>query len=195
MTPGDGIDRDHADWADARIVLQDGTSLWLDALPRTDRAAAALSVLVHLWRPPQRRCDAGLVGSSAASESLDADRTRTTTTWTDPRTGLQVEWQVTRFADFPAVDWVLWLSNTGSADTPVIENLQALDLSLRDPLPGEHPASCCTAPTVAAMDPNHQGMWDVEMGPGAVETMAGYFPATATAATSPTSASIPAARP
>ena len=31
---GDGVDSDHADWADARITLQDGTSLWLDALPR-----------------------------------------------------------------------------------------------------------------------------------------------------------------
>ncbi len=38
---------------------------------------------------------------------------------------------VTTFKTFPAVDWVLYLENGGSADTPVIEDIQALDVNLR----------------------------------------------------------------
>jgi len=35
------------------------------------------------------------------------------------------------YKEYPAVDWVLCLENTGTEDTPVIENVQALDLLLR----------------------------------------------------------------
>jgi alpha-galactosidase len=45
----------------------------------------------------------------------------------DPRTGLLVETHVTRYDDAAAVDWVLYLSNTGKQDTPIIEDLMPLD--------------------------------------------------------------------
>ena len=69
----------------------------------------------------------------------DAGRTLTTTTWTDPDTGLRVEWHLTRFADFPAAEWILYFENTGEADTRLIESVQALDLTLRAPLSREAP--------------------------------------------------------
>ena len=106
------------------------------------------------------------------TETLDADCTRTTTTWTDSRTGLQVEWQVTRFADFPAVDWVLWLSNTGSADTPLIENLKALDLSLLDPLPAGR-RFVLHRTNGGWNDTTNHGMREIKMAPGDDEVMAG----------------------
>ncbi|MGO8691213.1 MAG: alpha-galactosidase [Thermoguttaceae bacterium] len=71
--------------------------------------------------------------------ALEDGRTRTTTTWTDPRTGLRLEWQVTRLADYPAVEWVLWFSNVGKADTPILADVQALNLLLDEPLEGQ----CC----------------------------------------------------
>ena len=67
-------------------------------------------------------------------EQLDADRTRLVARWTDPKTGLRVHCETTRYADFPAVEWLLRFENTGKADTPIIENVQSLDLFLEDPM-------------------------------------------------------------
>jgi hypothetical protein len=39
---GDGPACDHADWADAQLRLADGTTLWLDKLPRTTGAQVRL---------------------------------------------------------------------------------------------------------------------------------------------------------
>ena len=48
----------------------------------------------------------------------------------DPATGLSLRAEVTPFRDFPAVEWVVYLQNDGARDTPVIENIQALDADL-----------------------------------------------------------------
>ena len=47
--------------------------------------------------------------------------------YSDPATDLEVRCTRRLFSDFPAVDWVLTFHNTGNADTPVIEDVQALD--------------------------------------------------------------------
>ena len=49
--------------------------------------------------------------------------------WTDPRTGLQVECQVTSFSDFGATEWVLRFRNTSSSDTPAISRVRTVDLT------------------------------------------------------------------
>lgn len=51
-------------------------------------------------------------------------------TYTDQKTGLSVRAEVTVYQDFPAVEWVLYFKNNGESDTPIIENIQALDQSL-----------------------------------------------------------------
>ncbi len=68
-----------------------------------------------------------------ASRRLDAGRIARTLTYTDPTTGLVITCQGVEFRDFPAVEWVLRLHNTGKADTPILEGIQALDAAL--PLP------------------------------------------------------------
>ncbi len=68
--------------------------------------------------------------------ALDEERTRITTVWSDPATGLQLTWEATQFRDFPAMDWVLYFANTGSKDTPILEEIKALDLLLDAPLWG-----------------------------------------------------------
>jgi alpha-galactosidase len=50
--------------------------------------------------------------------------------WQDPHTGLYVGVRVRRFADSPAVDWVLEFENRGGGETPVIEEVLPLDLRL-----------------------------------------------------------------
>ena len=48
-------------------------------------------------------------------------------TWTDPKSGLQVECKVKSFTDFNAMEWVLYLRNTSSSNTGVISKLRTLD--------------------------------------------------------------------
>ncbi len=65
-----------------------------------------------------------------AVERLDANRTRRTLTWTDPKTGLEVRCVAVNYADYPVVEWTVWFKNTGSADTPILADIQGLDLRL-----------------------------------------------------------------
>jgi len=130
---GDGPSHDHADWADARIVLKDGTSMWIDQLGPlpTDFLAKdkppfsfvydgqPSATLLSTWK----RTETPTAGTAA-------DRTVRTVTWTDPKTGLVLTATVTAFRDFPAVEWLLRFENRGTADTPLLENVQALDVTL-----------------------------------------------------------------
>jgi alpha-galactosidase len=51
--------------------------------------------------------------------------------YTDPVTHLEVTAEVRLYPDFPGVvDWVLWFRNTGTADTPIIENILPLDSAI-----------------------------------------------------------------
>ncbi|MHB1293582.1 MAG: alpha-galactosidase [Anaerolineae bacterium] len=58
------------------------------------------------------------------------DTTRRAWTLTDPKSGLQCRCEVTTFAHHPAVEWVCYLKNTGSTDTPILEDIQALELAI-----------------------------------------------------------------
>lgn len=48
--------------------------------------------------------------------------------YTDPVSGLSVRCAATIHADFPAVEWTLYFKNTGTSDTPILEDVQALNL-------------------------------------------------------------------
>jgi len=63
------------------------------------------------------------------SEEL-ADRTRRRFAWTDPTTGLRVAVEVIVYKRYPAVDWMLRFENLGGQDTPILENIRALDVLL-----------------------------------------------------------------
>jgi len=71
------------------------------------------------------------------TQKLDAQRTEHTLTYTDPTTGLQIRCVAVEYSDFPTVEWTLYLKNTGSADTPIIEKIQALDIKLDRQADGE----------------------------------------------------------
>jgi alpha-galactosidase len=76
---------------------------------------------------------AGLLGTwdrRCQSLTLDANRTRHTLTWTDAKTGLEVRQAGVEYHDYAAVEWTVYLRNTGPAATPIVENLQALDVLL-----------------------------------------------------------------
>lgn len=51
--------------------------------------------------------------------------------YSSPEKGLVVRCEVVAFKDFPAIEWVLKFRNNGEADTPIIENIKALDYLFR----------------------------------------------------------------
>ncbi|MCX6028418.1 MAG: alpha-galactosidase [Chloroflexi bacterium] len=61
--------------------------------------------------------------------AADDRRTEHVITRKDPATGLTIRWQAIAYADFPAVEWVLYLKNEGSADTPILDSIEPLDFS------------------------------------------------------------------
>ena len=68
-----------------------------------------------------------------AEPEVDSDRVFRELVWSDPATGLRMTWELTGFVDFPALEWVLRFENTGPEDTPILEDIQALDLRLNSP--------------------------------------------------------------
>jgi alpha-galactosidase len=55
-------------------------------------------------------------------------RTERIYTYADPPTGLQVRCELVSFEDFPAIEWVLRFKNNAKKDTPIIEDVQSLDI-------------------------------------------------------------------
>jgi alpha-galactosidase len=116
-------------WADARVTLADGTTLWLGDLPVGSPASSVTALppfsftyggkssieLLQGWEPQQ------------SVRQLDPQRTEYTTTFHDPATGLVVRWIGVEYHDFPVVEWTIYFENSGSADTPILENIQAID--------------------------------------------------------------------
>jgi alpha-galactosidase len=62
------------------------------------------------------------------TEKLDAQRRQRTTTWSDPKTGLDVRCVAVDYADYPAVEWTLYFRNNGAGNTPILEDIQGLDV-------------------------------------------------------------------
>jgi alpha-galactosidase len=58
---------------------------------------------------------------------LDAGRTRRNVVWTDPATGLQVRCESIEYSDHPVVEWTTYFRNTGTAHTPLLQNICGFD--------------------------------------------------------------------
>jgi len=76
-----------------------------------------VAVLLPEWQVTQQPAPSG------------AEAGGSRTTWRDAQTGLECRLELQEFPGFPAVEWVLYLKNTGTADTPLIEDLQPLDMA------------------------------------------------------------------
>ena len=65
--------------------------------------------------------------------ALDEHRAECTLTYTDPKTGLIVRCVAVQWKGFPTVEWTLFFENPGSSDTPILENIQAMDVTFERP--------------------------------------------------------------
>ena len=136
---GDGIACDQADWAEAQAVLNDGTVVRLGDLPFLEQDAGATA------DPPfsfvyDGRSSTGLLaewGAKRDRRQLDDQRSEYTLTYTDPKTGLVVRAVGIEYHDFPTVEWTLYFSNTGTVDTPLLTDIQAIDTWFRRGRDGE----------------------------------------------------------
>ena len=128
---GDGISSDQGDWADAKITLADGKTVWLADLPMAGGPAVADPKqapfsFVYDGKPSSEFLKDWKL--ERASKQLDAQRTEWTLAYTDPKTGLVVRAVGIEYRDFPTVEWTLHFKNTGTAATPILENIQAVDM-------------------------------------------------------------------
>ena len=138
---GDGISSDQAVWGNAKVTLVDGREMRVGDLPVQDamtrkRGAATPPFSFFYNRRPS---DEFLPTWKFQEEQLPVVAGKTThgRTYTDPQTGLQVRCTLTECADFPTVEWMLSLKNTGDRDTPMIEGLLPLDTRLQCSQGGE----------------------------------------------------------
>jgi alpha-galactosidase len=126
---GDGRSYDQGDWADARAILDDGSEAWLDELPgyRQSDSGVPFSFLYG------GRHSSELLATwnrTLAQEAVDASRQRRILTLTDPETGLEVRAEATAYLDTPSIEWTLHFTNKGQKDTPILENIRAIDATV-----------------------------------------------------------------
>lgn len=124
---GDGRGWDQALWAEAVVTLRDGTKVRLQDLPWADGLADNPHGFSFVYQGQPSTALVGQWTRQASEQVLDAQRTRREVTLRDPATGLEVRVEATQFNDFPAVEWVVYLKNTGPTNTPILEGIQAFD--------------------------------------------------------------------
>ena len=67
----------------------------------------------------------------------DGDKTIRTISYADPSTGLMIKAECIIYKDFPAIEWVLHFKNTSKANTPFLDEIQAVDTGFPFPASGE----------------------------------------------------------
>ncbi len=123
---GESIRFAHADWCEPLLTLADGATVDMAKRPEFPGASAqapfsfryggkSSSELLPTWQVTR--------DSQSEPEGVTLHRT----TYKDPQTQLECVMELREYADFPAARWVVRFRNAGSADTPILEDIQALD--------------------------------------------------------------------
>jgi alpha-galactosidase len=125
-------------WATARFHAGQQTPT-PQATPSSELSPPGTSGAIFSFTYDGRSSDELLKQWSLQQSSRDRDQNQTerTLTWSDPVTGLQVRCVAIEYRDFPTVEWTLYFKNTGTNATPIIENIQALELGLKRGTNGE----------------------------------------------------------
>jgi alpha-galactosidase len=113
-----------------RVTLADEAALtaWLQG--RFGPGATAPPFSFQYADQPSASLLPGWTLTDQGSNSTQPRRDQHRSTYADPRTHLEIHADVTTFADYPAVEWVLGIRNAGTVDSPVLSDLYALDMTL-----------------------------------------------------------------
>ncbi len=127
---GDGISCDQSNWANARVVLADGSEVWLGDMALTGAQCKPYTPepffsFTYGDKPSSEFLDSWKLERQAAP--IDEKRIKHTLTWTDPKTGLVVRCEGVVYSDYPTVEWTLYFKNTGKENTPILSDIQAID--------------------------------------------------------------------
>lgn len=150
---GDGISCDQSDWAEAKVVLADGRELWLGDMPLLNKAREPYSTQPPFSFRYGERASSEFLGQwtlERKTQKLDEQREQHTLNWSDPQSGLRVRCVGVQYHDYPTVEWTVYFKNTGTADSPILENIQAIDTTLSSGAQGDcilrhHTGDLCTA--------------------------------------------------
>ncbi|MHB1456923.1 MAG: NPCBM/NEW2 domain-containing protein [Armatimonadota bacterium] len=126
---GDDRSFDQGIWADPRVVMQDGSTIWVDEIAGQAQVKTNLpfsfmyggipsAEFIRSWKSDVKQVKVG------------TDRLIRTLIFTDPDTGLEVKAVTNIYLDTPGVDWTVYFTNTGLKDTPIIEQVKAVDASV-----------------------------------------------------------------
>jgi alpha-galactosidase len=127
---GDGISCDQADWANAQVTLEDGSSLWVGDLPVHSGQREAYGTEPFFSFKYDGQASSGFLPAwklERATRDLDQNRVEHTLTYTHPGTGLVLRCVAVEYRDFPTVEWTLYFRNTGKQDSPILSDIQAID--------------------------------------------------------------------
>ena len=123
------VDFNQADWADARITMANGETVWLGELP--------VGPLRSVYSPqPQFSFRYGGQHSSEflhnwnvtrSATKLDDHRTEHIVTYREPKPGLEVRCVGIEYHDYPVVEWKLLFKNTSDKPTPILEGILPID--------------------------------------------------------------------
>ena len=144
---------DRADWAEARVTLADGKTVWLGDLPVGPLRDPVTTEVPFSFRYGDQPSSYLLKmwDVNRGSRRIDGNRTELTLTYSDPASGLVVRCVAVQYRDFPVVEWTLYFKNTGTKPTPILENIQALDSQFERGAEGEftlhHNKGSQTTPT------------------------------------------------
>jgi alpha-galactosidase len=120
------IRRTHVDWVDPVITLAGGQKIVLAEKDGTMFAQNPAPFSFNLGGRPS----AELLKhwkTTSTKKRRPGGRTVHNVTWKQPGQGLECRMEMETFKDFPVIEWVLHLKNSGTGDTPVLDNIQALD--------------------------------------------------------------------
>src|ERR1035438_7987762 len=80
--------------------------------------------------------------------AIDSQIIQKTMIYTNPSTALRVTCQEIEYSDFPAEEWVMYFEKIGARDTPILEHVNAADITLNHGGEGEfalYYAKSCSA--------------------------------------------------
>lgn len=68
--------------------------------------------------------------STCTSSKPDKEQVQHIRVYRDSKSGLVVRCAATEYLDYPAVEWVISLKNEGAEDTPILSDIQSIDVTL-----------------------------------------------------------------
>ena len=133
---GDGNNSDQACWGDAKVTYRDGEQDWLSDLPSLDERSRRRLPYTFFYGADSSDDLLADWGYKESSKKLPAGKTEITRLYWDPVNRFEVRLVAVVYNDFPTVEWTLYFKNAGFCDTPIISNIEPLDVAFaaRSPL-------------------------------------------------------------